>query len=233
MIAELAPLFAGPLAPYARALRTQTDDAAARPGSDLTDPAHLDGWLATFARRFAQPERRAVASLWLKHHVSAVLTPVLAANLLLGRQMPVALEEIRFIPGPEGVAEALVLPHAGTAVSRADPFARFQPLLEGHLAPLIKATARTSGIAPKVLWGNVGNWFDLLATEAQAMRADGAGDARALLDQERAPNGARNPLFAAVRHTREGRRRKVCCLRYLIAELDLCDTCPLPAAVRT
>lgn len=232
MIAELAPLFAGPLAPYAEVLRTDAD-AAARPGSDLTDPPFLTDQMRLFAQRFAQPERRAVASLWLKHHVSAVLTPVLAANLLLGRQMPVALEEIGFIPGPEGIAQALVLPHAGTAVSRTDPFSRFEPLLEGHIAPLVKAAARTGGLSPKVLWGNVGNWFDVLAGEAHAMGAEGASDARALLEQERAPHGTRNPLFAAVRHTAEGRKRKVCCLRTLIPDQDLCDTCPLPDPVRT
>ncbi len=230
MIAELAPLFAGPLAPYANALRLRGEEAAARPGSELIDPAHLDGQMALFARRFAQPERRAVASLWLKHHVSAVLTPVLAANLVLGRQMPVALEEIGFLPGPEGVAVALVLTHAGAAVDSPTPFSRFAPLLDGHVAPLVKAVAKASGIAPKVLWSNVGNWFDVLAGEAQALGAEGAGDARALLAQERTPSGARNPLFAAIRHTPEGRKRKVCCLRYLIPELDLCDTCPLPQA---
>lgn len=231
MIAALAPLFRGPLAPYAEALRLHAD-AAARPGSDLSDPDFLAAQMALFSRRFAQPERRAVASLWMKHHVSAMLTPVLAANLLLGRQMPVALEEIDILPGPEGIAAALILRHDGTPVSRADPFARFSPLLEGHVAPLVKAVAKASGIAPKVLWSNVGNWFDGLTGEAEAMGAEGAGDARALLALERAPTGTRNPLFAAVRHTPEGRKRRVCCLRYLIPELDLCDTCPLPDPVR-
>ena len=96
----------------------------------------------------------------------------------------------------------------------------------------MKAVAQASGLAPKVLWSNVGNWFDGLAGEAEAMGAAGAGDARALLGLERAPDGTRNPLFAAVRHTPKGRKRKVCCLRYLMPELDLCDTCPLPDPVR-
>ncbi|MDE1571166.1 siderophore-iron reductase FhuF [Aquabacter sediminis] len=231
MIAALAPLFRGPLAPYAEALRLETDSAA-HPGSVLSDPPFLTAQTRLFARRFAQPERRAVASLWMKHHVSAVLTPVLAANLLLGRQMPVALEEIQVLPGPDGIAKALILRHPGTPISRDDPHARFAPLLEGHVAPLVKALAKASGIAPKVLWSNVGNWFDGLVGEAEAMGAEGVGEARALLALERAPDGTRNPLFAAVRHTREGRKRRVCCLRYLIPELDLCDTCPLPHPVR-
>lgn len=231
MIAELAPLFRGPLAPYAEALRLEADGAV-RPGTDLADPDALTCQMSLFARRFARPERRAVASLWMKHHVSTVLTPVLAANLLLGRQMPVALAEIDVLPGPEGIAHALILPHSGIPVGDTDPFARFSPVLEGHVAPMVKAMSKASGIAPKVLWSNVGNWFDGLALEAEAMGAAGAGHARALLALERAPDGTRNPLFAAVRHTPQGRKRRVCCLRYLIPELDLCGTCPLPHPVR-
>lgn len=232
MIAELAPLFRGPLAPYADALRLSADNASGRPGTELADPSALKPQLDRFAHRFVTPEPRAVGSLWLKHHISAVLTPVLAANLLLGRQMPVALDDIRFLPGPDGVAVALVLPHAGEPVIRMDPFARFGTLLEGHIAPVVRAAAKASGATPKVLWSNVGNWFDLLAGQAAAMGAVGADDARTLLAEAHNPDGTRNPLFAPVRHTPEGRRRKVCCLRNLIPELELCETCPLPEAVR-
>ncbi|HDZ38600.1 MAG TPA: hypothetical protein ENH62_09990 [Marinobacter sp.] len=46
-------------------------------------------------------------------------------------------------------------------------------------------------------------------------------------------DGRRNPLFQPVNYliatTGEGhdRRRRLCCIRYLIPELDYCSNCPL------
>ncbi|MGU3494791.1 siderophore-iron reductase FhuF [Xanthobacteraceae bacterium A53D] len=228
MIPELAPLFAGDLAPYAAALTLTDEGRPSDPGTALLDPAFLDARLTLFARRFAVPERRAVASLWAKHHFSNVLTPVLGANLALGRALPVALADIRHMANDGGATCTLVLPHAGTPACGG--VERFLPLMDGHLRPLIAALAKTSGLAPKVLWSNFGNLFENVVHAIAGMGIPAAADGTALMAARRLPDGTPNPLFEPVRRTAEGRIRRVCCLRYLMAELDYCSTCPLEAA---
>ncbi|GGF58279.1 siderophore-iron reductase FhuF [Azorhizobium oxalatiphilum] len=225
MIPALAPLFTGPLAPYADALGLAPQDAGSEPATALLDPEMLNRRLDQFARRFTQPERRAVASLWAKHHFSNVLTPVIAANLMLGRDLPVALAETRLIADAGGATRTLILPHAGTPVSTGAE--RFRPLMEGHLRPLITAVAKTSGVGPKVLWSNFGNLFENIVHTATQMKLPAAQDGLALMAARRLPDGTANPLFEPIRRTAEGRTRRVCCVRYLMAELDYCTTCPL------
>lgn len=55
----------------------------------------------------------------------------------------------------------------------------------------------------------------------------------AMLAAETLPQGRRNPLFEPVRYPLEGRvptrRRRVCCLRYLLPGEENCGSlCPLP-----
>lgn len=229
MIPELAPLFTGELAPFANALRLGPADGA-EAGTDLLSPEILDARLHAFARRWPAPDRRAVASVWAKHHFSNVLTPVIAASLLMGRDLPVGLTDIQTLTAGDGTTTALILPHLG---GRADAgMGRFLPLIDGHLRPLIDALARNVRVAPKVIWSNFGNQFEALIRQGDTMGVAAAADGDALMAVRRLPDGAPNPLFEPIRYG-EGRRvRRVCCLRYLIQELDYCGTCPLDEARR-
>ncbi|WP_332119516.1 siderophore-iron reductase FhuF [Azorhizobium caulinodans] len=227
MIPELAPLFTGELAPYAHALRLEPTDGV-EAGASLLASHSLETRLAAFSRRWAEPDRRAVASVWVKHHFSNVLTPVIAANLLLGRDLPVNLAEVGILTSDDGTTAALILPHLGGRAEAGT--GRFLSLIEGHLRPLIGAVAQHVRIAPKVLWSNFGNQFEALIRQASDMGMPAAADGEALMAARRLPDGAPNPLFAPIRYEEGRRLRRVCCLRYLIPELDYCDTCPLEEA---
>ncbi|WP_355660389.1 siderophore-iron reductase FhuF [Halomonas salifodinae] len=235
MPTPLATLYAGPLAALVSP-GLGTPPAAARPAGELLDPTRLDGVLDHFALQYDGGDRRAVASLWSKWHLSAVISAGLAANLLLERDLPLGLEELHLEPAPEGQTRRLWLAHEGRPLASQDPFARFSTLIDAHLAPLITALAAHSGASPKVFWSNAGNYFEYFAEalEAHPMANPGAAEpARALLAARQLPDGRRNPLYQPVRYLADvaggdpERRRRLCCIRYLIPELGYCGNCPL------
>lgn len=234
MIDALAPIFIGPLADFADRLVLADDPLLGMPGSDLLDPAVLGPILERFARRYDQPEPRAVASQWAKWHFWMLLTPVVAASLLLEHGLPTGLGEVGVIVAPDGQTTAFKLPHGGGRAAPADGFERFGPLVDGHIEPLILALAAQSGATAKVLWSNVGNLFENLLRQIEASgmaRGPGPAQARALMASRDWPGRRANPLFEPVRYVeRDGERkrlRRVCCIRYLIPSLELCSTCPL------
>ncbi|MGL4964352.1 MAG: siderophore-iron reductase FhuF [Inquilinus sp.] len=237
MIDALAPIFIGPLADFADRLVLADDPRPGIPGSDLLVPAVLGPILERFARRYDQPEPRAVASQWAKWHFWMLLTPVVAASLLLEQGLPTSLDEVEVIVTPDGQTTAFKLPHGGGRAAPADGFERFGSLVDGHIEPLIRALAAQSGATAKVLWSNVGNLFENLLRQIEASgmaRGPGPAQARALMASRDWPGRRANPLFEPVRYVEcDGERkrlRRVCCIRYLIPSLDLCSTCPLVKA---
>lgn len=237
MIDALAPIFIGPLADFADRLVLADDPRPGVRGSDLLDPAVLGPILERFARRYDQPEPRAVASMWSKFHFWMLLTPVVAASLLLEHGLPTDLDEVEVIVAPDGQTTAFRLPHGGGRAAPADGFERFGTLVDGHIDPLIRAVSAQSGASAKVLWSNVGNLFENLLRQIEdsgMARGPGPAQARALLASRDWPGRRGNPLFEPVRYVeRDGqqkRLRRVCCIRYLIPSLELCSTCPLVKA---
>lgn len=237
MIDALAPIFSGPLADFADRLVLADDPRPGVRGSDLLDPAVLGPILERFAGRYDQPEPRAVASMWVKFHFWMLLTPVVAASLLLEHGLPTDLDEVEVIVAPDGQTTAFRLPHGGAATAPADGFERFGALVDGHIDPLIRAVAAQSRTSAKVLWSNVGNLFENLLRqieESGMARGPGPAQARALMASRDWPGRRGNPLFEPVRYVeRDGqqkRQRRVCCIRYLIPSLELCSTCPLEKA---
>ena len=230
----LAPLFSGPVSAYGDRLVPFTDARLGLPGTALLEPATLSGQLARFARTYpdAAPDPRAVASIWSKHHFAALIVPTLAASLILGRTLPVALSAIEVVSDADGRTIALKLANAGIRITGPG---RFAPLIADHIRPLADALAAVSGLAPRVVWGDAGNVLDAILGKAElAAACDPSGLAAAcdLIRLRRGPDGHPNPLFDAVRHVGPApgtRRRKVCCLRYLIPTQSLCAACPLPA----
>lgn len=224
-------LLTGPLARYAETLLPPDAPGDAMPGARLLDPDILAEAITRFGRRYAgAADRRACASVWTKHHFAAWLAPGLAVNLLHDVDLPLGLREVQVVLAPEGHTAALRLTRSH---GRVDPRDRFATLREGHLAPLIAAASRAGGISPRVLWSNAGNVFESVVrtVERLAPQAPGLAEADRLMALRDLPDGSPNPLFAPVRYAEGHRRRRVCCLRYLVEELDYCSTCPLPAAV--
>ncbi|MEH3117464.1 MAG: siderophore-iron reductase FhuF [Methylorubrum populi] len=227
----LAPLFTGPLAPYADRLVPASDPRPGVSGRALLDPEILAERLARFARNYEAPEPRAVASIWSKHHLASLVVPTLLAELVLGRTLPVALDAVEVIAGADGRSSAFRLRESDPPLA---PRGRFAPLIDGHLEPLFDGLAAVSGLRPRVLWSNAGLVFDGIARQAEALPLpDRAGlDAlRRLLADARRPDGRPNALHAPVRLVgpagAASRRRRVCCLRYLIPAQGLCGTCPI------
>lgn len=237
MIPAFAPLFSGDLAAYGDRFVLASDVAAPSPGSDLVDAGRLAQLLSRFGdRRYPGADRRAVASLWAKQHVATLLPPFLAIALLAEHEVDVSIDAIGCTFSDDGVTQLIHLRNAGRPAVPADPYERFTPLMDGHLAPLIAAVAAVSGVSRKVLWSNAGNMFDFIARRVeQAVGRQGpVADALALMAERRLPDGRPNPLFDPVRYPDDGdgskRLRRLCCIRYLIPDLGYCSTCPLPQA---
>lgn len=232
MIPALAPIFHGPLEPYADTLVLPGDKPGAFPLSELLDPARLDAALDHVAAHFGGEDRRALASLFSIHYVHILMPVVVVANLVLGHHLPVALDDLALVLDEEGLPDHFVLPHDGHADGEADPFVRFRPLVFEHLELVFAALAARSGLSTKVLWTNAANLFEAILRElegtGQAPAAVAAGDL--LVAAPRWPGGARNPFHAPVRYEPgpggEGRWRRVCCVRYLLPERGYCSNCP-------
>ncbi len=239
MIPTLSPLFTGDLAPIAENLVLDDDPREGLPGSALLERPVLRDLLARFAATYDQPDPKAVASLWSKWHFSVFATPVIAASLAADHELPVALSTLEIIPHAGGRTAAVRLPHAGGPIAPdTSPFSRFDRLRADHLDPLIDALAAEGGLAPKVLWGNLGALFErVVARIEQGFGPDHPGvvAGTTILTGRSWPGRSRNPLYAPVRYMAQAdgpplRLRKVCCLRYLIPALDTCQTCPLDPA---
>lgn len=239
MSCSLAPLYTGPLqhlAPPAIA----PEAPGGIPARELLDPAYLAALLERFGAPYPQGDRRAVASLWSKWHFSLLAAHSLAADLLLGRELPLGLDDLHLQQSDEGQTTGLILAHAGRPLKKLDPHSRFATLLDGHLTPLIETLASTSGASPRVFWGNAGNYLEYfieaLASHPMAS-AEATHTARELLAAHHLPDGRRNPLYRPVRYVEceaeaPRRVRRLCCIRYLIDELDVCGNCPLACRSR-
>ncbi|MFD1702963.1 siderophore-iron reductase FhuF [Methylopila henanensis] len=227
-IPALAPLFKGPLEPFADAL-TLGPIENARPGADLLDRAVLRELIERLAPNYGDGDRRAVASIWSKSHFSTLMPSALAANLLLDIDLPIAIDRVGIVSDDMGRTEQIVLEHAGEPLSAGLAEHRFDDLIEAHVAPLIAALASVSGASTKVFWSNAGNVFDYVVRETRRLAASTTGsDAGLALMAKRRKAGRPNPLYATVSYPPGGGRiRRVCCLRYLAPNISYCGTCPI------
>lgn len=203
---------------------------------DLLDANRLATQLKHFSTQYGQTDRRAVASLWSKWHFSALISTTLASNLLLEHDLPIGLDEVSIEIGSEGQTRRLWITDTGQRLVSQNAFTRFSNLIDNHLVPLITALADYSGASPKVFWSNAGNVFEYFTEALQThplANSRSVEPARELLASRHLQDGRRNPLFqpvnylAAVAGEDRERRRRLCCIRYLIPELDYCSNCPL------
>lgn len=237
MNTALENLYSGPLEGFAApGVGEPPAQSSTFQAIDLLDPDRLEVQLKRFSTQYGQSDQRAVASLWSKWHFSALISATLASNLLLEQDLPIGLDDVRIEVGPEGQTRRLWLTDTGQPLSTHNAFGRFSRLIENHLVPLISALAKYSGASPKVFWSNAGNLFEYFteALQAHSLANSGSADpARELLTSRHLPDGRRNPLFQPVNYLiattgeNQERRRRLCCIRYLIPELGYCSNCPL------
>ncbi|MET0315099.1 MAG: siderophore-iron reductase FhuF [Hansschlegelia sp.] len=227
-IPALAPLFRGALEPFADCL-TLTPTATMRAGSDLLDRETLRDTIDHLALTYGDGDRRAVASIWSKHHFSALMPATLAANLLIDLELPVALDDVSVVSDAEGRTRKIVLRAGGAKLSDDRFETRFDALIDGHVTPLIAVLSAVTGASPRVFWSNAGNVFDYVVRGALELgAAPSAVEVGLRLMTERRRKGRPNPLYAPVSYLPEGGRvRRVCCLRYLAPEVGYCGACPI------
>ena len=205
------------------------------PLSEFFETDRLREMLGRYGRRYgAEQERRAVATQWSKHYFSQVVTPVVAAAILIDWRLPLPLEATALDIDAEGGITALRVSSFGEAEAPSSSRDRFAFLTEVHLPRVIDAIAEASGLSRHVLWSNVGNLFEGIVRRLEAVAPQGATgirDAMDLMDTSRLHDGTRNPLFHPIVYADEARtmrKRRVCCARYLIPSLGFCRTCPSP-----
>ncbi|WNL38221.1 siderophore-iron reductase FhuF [Halomonas sp. PAMB 3232] len=214
--------------------------AGAIKASRWRNPALLEQSIAPYAASLPGGDRRAVASLWSKWLFSSLTVPTVVSHLLLDRNLPVSLDDVYVLPNEQGCVTGLWLAHEGERITTRDPVERFSTLIDGHWAPLIERLSTLVGLAPRVFWSNAGGYLDYyvnLLAEHPGVRPNALTAARALLES-RTLDGQRNPLYQPVRSyqpkgsTEVKQVRKLCCLRYLLDEFEVCSNCPLEGCDR-
>ncbi|MGE7989457.1 siderophore-iron reductase FhuF [Pseudomonas sp. NPDC089554] len=240
MIASLSPLLCGPLQRYADNLRLPLPGSTAVNTETFFLREDLGRFFDDLQRQHAAQHRIAAVSLWSKWYISTFLVPVVAANLLLQRALPVALSEAGLVLAPNGRPQALELAHDGQATGGDDGFQRFSYLIDDHLEPLVTALTAVCGGAPRLFWSNIGNTFEfaITRTELHPLATPGCtAPARQILRSRLRPDGQRNPLFEPItyadgREDEETRRRRICCVRYHLKGAGYCSSCPIEPARR-
>lgn len=185
-----------------------------------------------FAMLYPDSDRRALVSMWSQWHFGALIIPATVAILLGERDVPVELDRVAIVPQEAGLTSAIVIPDEGAArCDGGDPFAR---LFEGHVAPLVTQLSGQFRVSPRLLWANAAAIFEWTLQQLPAELADpqALAAARQRLERRLEPSGQRNPMCEAVRYPVEQgepvRRRKLCCLRYLLAGVADCGSlCPV------
>jgi ferric iron reductase protein FhuF len=233
MTPDIDALLTGPLSFAHGYLALVPGDGEAIRGAKLRRPEVLRGLLDRYCLQFGKADRRAGVSMWMQSYAVRLVYPVLAANLMAGRDLPLALDDVTLLVGPEGGPRGFVLPHAGGAIT-ARGMARFAPLVRDHLAPLIEALAAADRITPRLAWSNAGiriSGTADIARRAGRLDAEAAEDVALLLGSTCWPDGWLNPVFEPYRVPHGGgeAQRRVCCLRYLLPGFAGCgDACPVP-----
>lgn len=236
-IPALAPLFTGSFEHYRHMLVLPGQDQ--RKGVIARDLVSQDGlaWLLS-EYRCVQPgdDDRALLSLWSRYYFVKLTVPVVAANLILGRELPVALDRVEVILDDGGLPEAFRLPDEGRLFQAppGGPFDRFRALLDHNFEPLIEGWCQQVKVSRRVLWNNAANYFEwLISTLSSAGIPDATlEDGRQLIALQQRPDGRPNPMASPVRYVERGdglephRQRRHCCIRYRLPDLPLCRNCP-------
>jgi ferric iron reductase protein FhuF len=202
----------------------------------LLNGATREAIYARFAARFKNFDTRAVLSIWTKWYLNAFLPPVLLADVLLMRGLSVPLDRIEFIFGEDSRVAAVKVEGADHDSTDTTAFDRFGHLMFDHFEPIIEMLSVRSDVTRRVLWSNVGNTFEAMLSHVEAVSglSPRLKQARHLLSEPRWPGGRPNPLHAAVHYIADGdtlvRRRRICCLQYLLPDRRFCKACPVDEA---
>jgi ferric iron reductase protein FhuF len=206
------------------------------PADRLLDSAMREAIEHRFSLRFSTSfDVRAVQSIWMKWYLNAFIPPMLLADILLGQSVELSLPDLGFVMSEDGRVAAVRIAGTRDSVGE-DPFRRLQPLIFDHFAPLIAMWCARTEVTARVFWSNVGNTFEAMLRRIEAVSGPSPrlSEAQRFLTEPVVPSGRPNPLFDAVHYvTGDGaptRRRRVCCLQYLLPDRRFCGACPIEEA---
>src|ERR1700692_2402864 len=193
------------------------DDRPTVSAGALLDTSMRQSISDRFRGRFAFFDERAVHSIWMRWYLHVLVPPFLLADILIDWTLPVALEEVRFIVGPDARIEAVKLLSAGQNTLGVEPFVRFRELIFGHLAPLIEMLAERTSVTRRVYWSNVGDEFEAVLRRIEQIvgRLPRLLEAQDILEKRTWLSDRANPLFGAVIYKSVNpnpRVRRICCL---------------------
>lgn len=235
-------VFAGPLESLPRPLRGDASrDGLRVTFRELGDATVMAAIQERFAAVYPGGDRRAVASMWSKWLFNAVLPSVVGLLLAEGRVCVADDASLGVVLDAAGYPERFWIRDHGDVTATVTIDAGFETLLRDRLAPLIEAMSSVSGASRNVFWSNAGNAVEYLVGEMArhpAITPAILQQAYAFFECHRFADGQRNPLFRPVRYDLPGdegpaeRRRRVCCIRYLLPETSYCANCPLACRER-
>ena len=239
MISSLAPCFTGIFLWYKDGLSLPGEHDSSIPGRSLLDAKFADELLSRFAETYSGADQRAVVSMWTQWHFGALIIPTTAAILLLDRDLPVELDSVSLALHEDGRTAAIILPSDGES-RRADATDRFSRLFDGHIEPLVDHFASHFRVSRRLLWTNAATVYEWTLRQAGAFKQvcpEAMAEGRALLERRTDASGRPNPLSGAIQYCEQdgqlAPKRKVCCLRYLLPNMEDCgNICPLPARSR-
>jgi len=237
MIPALAPCFAGPFDWYKDGLALPGEHEPSLAARDLLDGGLAEEVVRRYARAYPGADRRAIVSMWTQWHFGILIVPATAAILLLERDLPLSLEQVKIALNEEGRTAAIIIPDDGVRWTGARD--RFSSLFEGHIDPLIEHFSETFRVSRRLLWTNAAAAFEWALQQAEPLNPCPAAvsEGRAWLERRSNAEGRPNPMHGLVLQCETDgeslRRRKVCCLRYMLPGFEDCGSlCPLPADKR-
>lgn len=197
----------------------------------LTEP-RLDSIVASFCREYGETPRLAVLSIWSKWYFATVLPPLLSANALLDLMLQSGLQQVRLVLADDGKIGTSVITAGRRVAMLPGAEQRLAPLVDNLVAPFIDLYHRRTRVSRRVLWSNAGNLVEGVVRHLEKHGAPSLAIAECdhFLSLARRADGTRNRLYRPVFYIdcngERLRRRRVCCLRYLLPDGKLCCACP-------
>ena len=242
MIPALAPIYIAQFAEYKDVLVLKSDPRPSIPAKLWFEEQNLITAMLKFKPQFQNEDLRGLASEWSKYYFVRLIPPVVVANLVLGWDLDLDIENISIVVDEHGLPSAFKLPNEGQPLDRVKqtPEHRFDSLIEANLTPFIEALHRMCGLSTNVFWSNAGNFFEWIlgAMKQHGIPEDSLKDGFALLNSKlcervntQTGRKARNPLWQPVVYLNKNgnpqhRERRMCCVRYLASDMKLCRDCP-------
>jgi len=201
------------LEPIRTRLSYGTERRMVVPSAQLLNGDALKIHITRFALRFNIEPNRYLVSLWSQKYFATVIIPIMALAMMGGRALKADIESAVIVLDSDGEPVALRLPSAFATESGENAASI---LTSTHLAPIIEALAKWSGLSRKVFWGNAAHYLEWMM-----------GRFSGETTQPQLPH----PMIDAIRYVEEEgkrvRRRKVCCLRDRVPGVESCGSlCP-------